>query len=99
MDPGIRARRIRIRYIDLMMDLVEIYVLTKRCKDSKELRIEDTVRTLHFRIRVGIKKPTQKNPKKWVFLVFFGFLGFFKFYIFYENNTNFSLSNRFFMNK
>jgi hypothetical protein len=27
-----------------------------------------------------------------------GFSGFFKFYIFYENNTNFSLSNRFFMN-
>jgi hypothetical protein len=53
--------------------------------------------------RVGIKKPTQKkptqknplkkNPLKMVFL------GFFKFFIFYENNINFSLSNRFFMNK
>jgi hypothetical protein len=59
--------------------------------------------------RVGIKKPTQKNPpkktqkthlKKPIKNVFFGgFLGFFKFLIFYENNTNFSLSNRFFMNK
>ncbi len=59
--------------------------------------------------RVGIKKPTQKNPPKkpqknppkkthykWVFWVS---LFFFKFLIFYENNTNFSLSNRFFMNK
>jgi hypothetical protein len=61
------------------------------------------------KIRVGIKKPTQKTqpkkPKKthlkkptenvffWVFGVFFKFL------FFYENNTNFSLSNRFFMNK
>ncbi len=57
------------------------------------------------RTRVGIKKPTQKNPpkttqkkppKKPLKMVF---LGFFKFFIFYENNTNFSLSNRFFMNK
>jgi hypothetical protein len=56
-------------------------------------------------IRVGIKKPTQKNPpkktqknppKKTTKTVFFGF---FKFLIFYGNNTNFSLSNRFFMNK
>ena len=59
---------------------------------------------------LALKKPTQKtHPKKpkknhlkkptknvfffgffWVFLIFF---------IFYENNTNFSLSNRFFMNK
>ncbi len=37
------------------------------------------------------KKPTSKNPPKMFFL------GFFKF--FYENNTNFSLWNRFFMNK
>jgi hypothetical protein len=53
--------------------------------------------------RVGIKKPTQKNPKKPpkkpTKNVFLGFLGFLKFLIFYENNTNFSLSNRFFMNK
>ncbi len=28
-----------------------------------------------------------------------GFLGFLKFLIFYENNTNFFLLNRFFMNK
>jgi hypothetical protein len=50
--------------------------------------------------RVGIKKPTQKNPKNPLKMGFFGFFGFFfKFYIFYENNTNFSLSNRFFMNK
>jgi hypothetical protein len=28
-----------------------------------------------------------------------GFWGFFKFLIFYENNTNFSHSNRFFLNK
>jgi hypothetical protein len=39
------------------------------------------------------KKRTQKNPLKMFFF------GFFKFLIFYENNTNFSLSNRFFMNK
>jgi hypothetical protein len=50
--------------------------------------------------RVGIEKPTQKNPKKppkkptknVFFCVFL-------FFIFYENNRNFSLSNRFFMNK
>jgi hypothetical protein len=39
------------------------------------------------------KKPTYKNPLK------MGFLGFLNFKFFYENNTNFSLSNRFFMNK
>jgi len=42
--------------------------------------------------KTHLKKPT-KNGFFWVFL------GFFKFFIFYENNTNFSLSNRFFMNK
>jgi hypothetical protein len=42
--------------------------------------------------KTHLKKPT-KNVFFWVFL------GFFKFFIFYENNTNFSLSNRFFMNK
>ncbi len=47
-------------------------------------------------------KKTQKNPPKkthlkWVFLFFFGV--FLNFLFFYENNTNFSLSNRFFMNK
>ncbi len=42
--------------------------------------------------RVANKKPTQKNPKN-PLKVFFSFL------IFYENNTNFSLWNRFFMNK
>jgi hypothetical protein len=55
-------------------------------------------------IRVGIKKPTQKNPpqktlknppKKPTKNVFLGFFGLFKFFIFYENNTNISLSNRF----
>jgi hypothetical protein len=58
--------------------------------------------------RVGIKKPTQKTqpkkpkkthtkkPTKNGFFRFF--LGFLKFLI-YENNTNFSLSDRFFMNK
>jgi hypothetical protein len=56
--------------------------------------------------RVGIKKPTQKNPpiktkknhlKKPTKNVFFWFFGvFLNFFIFYENNTNFSLSNRFF---
>jgi hypothetical protein len=57
-----------------------------------------------FSTGLALKNPpkkTQKNPpkkthKKWGFL---GFFGFFKFFIFYENNTNFSLSNRFFMNK
>ncbi len=59
--------------------------------------------------RVGIKKPTQKNPPKKTQKThlkkptkngfFWGFLGFFKFFIFYENNINFSVSNRFFMNK
>jgi hypothetical protein len=59
--------------------------------------------------RAGIKKPTQKNPpkktqknppKKPTKNVFFGFFWvFLNFLIFYENNTNFSLSNRFFMNK
>jgi hypothetical protein len=46
------------------------------------------------------KKPKKKPPKKPTkndFLEFF--LGFLKFLIFYENNTNLSLSNRFFMNK
>ncbi len=50
------------------------------------------------------KKPTQKTQKthlkkttKSVFLG--GFFGFFKIFYFYENNKNFSLSNRFFMNK
>jgi hypothetical protein len=42
--------------------------------------------------KTHLKKPT-KNGFFWVFM------GFFKFFIFYENNTNFSLSNRFFMNK
>ena len=56
-------------------------------------------------VRVGIKKPTQKNPPKKPPKNHLkkptknGFFGFFKFLIFYENNTNFSLSNRFFMNK
>jgi hypothetical protein len=50
------------------------------------------------------KKPTQKNPKNHLKKTiksgfFWFFLGFFKFHIFYENNKNFSLSNRFFMNK
>ncbi len=54
-----------------------------------------------FKNRVGIKKPTQKNPPKKTHLknplkIFF--LGFFKFSIFYVNNTNLSLSNRIFMN-
>jgi hypothetical protein len=55
--------------------------------------------------RVGIKKPTQNNPSKKKQKnphkkpLKMGFLGFLKFFIFYENNTNFSLSNRFFMNK
>ncbi len=44
--------------------------------------------------RVGNKKTHPKKPTKNVFCRVF-----FKFFIFYENNTNFSLSNRFFMNK
>jgi hypothetical protein len=40
------------------------------------------------------QKTHLKKPTKNVF-----FFGFFKFINFYENNTNFSLSNRFFMNK
>jgi hypothetical protein len=45
-----------------------------------------------IRGRVGIKKPTQKTHlKKPTENVFF--------LIFYGDNTNFSLSNRFFMNK
>jgi hypothetical protein len=57
--------------------------------------------------KVGVKKPTQKNPpkkptqkthlKKTTKNVFLGF--FWVFLNFYENNTNFSLSNGFFMNK
>jgi hypothetical protein len=56
-----------------------------------------------FTHRVGIKKPTQKNPPKKTQKnppkkptksgFFLGFLGFFKFFIFYKNNKNFSLSN------
>jgi hypothetical protein len=49
--------------------------------------------------RVGIKKPTQKNPPKKTKKkppkkkpLKLGFLGFLKFFIFFENNTNFSLS-------
>jgi hypothetical protein len=55
--------------------------------------------------RVGIKKPTQKNPPKKAQKnhlknpIKMGFLSFFLFLIFYENNTNFSLSNILFMNK
>jgi hypothetical protein len=55
--------------------------------------------------RVGIKKPNQKNPPKKTQKNHLkkptknGFFGFLKFFIFYENNTNFFLSNRFFMNK
>jgi hypothetical protein len=45
------------------------------------------------------KKPKKKHLKKPLKMGFLGFFGFFKFLIFYENNTNFSLSNRFFMNK
>jgi hypothetical protein len=48
--------------------------------------------------RIGNKNPPKKThlkkPTKNVFD-----LGFFKFFIFYENNTNFSVCNRFFMNK
>ncbi len=43
------------------------------------------------------KKTHPKNPPKKP--IKNGFLGFFKFWIFYENNTNFSLGKRFFMNK
>jgi hypothetical protein len=49
-----------------------------------------------YSVRVGIKKPTQKNPPKKTHLknpLKMFLLGFFKFFIFYENNTNFSLSN------
>ncbi len=50
--------------------------------------------------RVGNKNPTQKNPKKPPKNPTKSiFLGFIKFLILYENNTNFSLRNRFFMNK
>jgi hypothetical protein len=43
------------------------------------------------------KKPNQKKPPKNPTKN--GFFGFFNFFNFYENNTNFSLLNRFFMNK
>ncbi len=43
------------------------------------------------------KKTHLKKPAKNVFFLVFWF--FFNFFSFYENNTNFSLSNRFFMNK
>jgi hypothetical protein len=55
--------------------------------------------TLHLAPGLALKNPPKKpkkppkNPTKNVFL------GFLKFLIFYVNNTNFSLSNRFFMNK
>ncbi len=51
---------------------------------------------------LAIKNPPKKThpkknpPKKPLKMFFFGFI---KFLIFYENNTNFSLWNRFFMNK
>jgi hypothetical protein len=51
------------------------------------------------------KKTHPKNPKNppkkptKIFFFWGGFLGFLKFLIFYANNKNFSLSNRFFMNK
>ncbi len=41
---------------------------------------------------LAIKNPPKKPTKN-------GFLDFFKFLVFYENNINFSLWNRFFMNK
>ncbi len=50
--------------------------------------------------RVGNKKTTQKTKKKSTKKTTKMFFGFFsKFWIFYENNTNFSLWNRFFINK
>jgi hypothetical protein len=78
-----------------------------KIKMSRSLNKDKKGVAVHYKCmetRDGIKKPTQKNPQKnhlknplkWVFWFF---LGFFKFFIFYENNTNFSLSNRFFMNK
>jgi len=47
------------------------------------------------------KKTHPKTKKKTTKNFFWGFFlfVFFNFFIFYENNTNFSLSNRFFMNK
>jgi hypothetical protein len=63
------------------------------------------LRLVSGRLEAGleIKKLTQKNQKnhlKKTQIVFFGvFWVFFKFFIFYENNTNFSLWNRFLMNK
>ncbi len=46
------------------------------------------------------KKPKKTHLKKPLKMFFFRvFLGFLKFLIFYENNTNFSLWNRFFTNK
>jgi hypothetical protein len=57
---------------------------------------EDAPASGWYQGRVGNKKPAQKTHLKNQKNVFFGF---FKFFIFYENNTNFSLWNRFFMNK
>jgi hypothetical protein len=54
-------------------------------------------------IKTHPKKTTQTNPKKPsknpLKMFFLGFFGFLKFLIFYENNTNFSLWNRFEQNK
>ncbi len=81
--------------------------------DQEDLQLEQGQRGAQpLSGRVGIKKPrkthpkippkkakkNQKNPPKKTTKMFF-FWVFFKFLIFYENNTNFSLSNRFFMNK
>jgi hypothetical protein len=53
--------------------------------------------TLHEpKTGLALKNPHKKKPLKMFFFV--GFFGFFLFLIFYENNTNFSLSTRFFMN-
>jgi hypothetical protein len=66
--------------------------------DLAAIRTRDL--TLHLAPGLALKNPPKKNKKKTPKKTTKnGFLGFLKFFIFYENNTNFSLSNRFFMNK
>ncbi len=87
--------------------LAELHVAEEeRGGDHLEDRVQLLVRHTHHlsakyireavQSRVGNKKPTQKTPKKPPKKpTINGFL----FFIFNENNTNYSLWNRFFMNK
>jgi hypothetical protein len=77
--------------LELILSSALLYLVAYTMKRSDE--------TVHLQAGLAIKhhpktpKTHLNNPLKMFFF------GFFKFLIFYENDTNFSLCNRFFMNK